>query len=187
MRLYQGWSRGTHLLSRLIRCVDGVEWYGQWWPAYFNHTYLVFEFGQPGIRMIFESRDAKGIAWQPFEQIETSSKVEAHHEYLVCSDEALIQRAWDKAVSMRGAGYDFGHLFTLYLSLRAERKGRVARWWHAGEDGRYTCNEAAQAVLLSIGLDPNYGVCAPDVSTPERQFLAWHKMPSKRWMETRVK
>jgi hypothetical protein len=181
MKIYQGWSRGKPLLSHAIRLFDGCQWHGQWWPAYYNHTFLIFDWGDQGPRLIFESRDLAGIGFEPAEKLATSPDVEGYTTIKVCDGGVQAERIWERAKGMRGRGYDVAHLAVLFLAVRLEKRGFVTRYWHRKPNKRFTCNEAVQTALAAGDINPNEGVCDPFVSTPERQFLAWHKMPSKRW------
>lgn len=188
-KLYQGWTLGKGNLSWLISKVDRMPIKGAWQSSPFSHTYLRFVIDEDD--WLYESFGLEGVNLKPysaFQRAVSEGRVKKYEEILLSEDCDQVRAAFEKAKELHGDGYDFIHLFWLYLGIQHYRirgkrpKNRVASTW----DNRMTCNEFVQNVLCFVNLDPNKNVWDDwNTSSPHSQYRSWKDdQESKRWIQS---
>lgn len=174
VRVSIGFTRGSGLVSKLIRRLDG---------GYFNHVYWRFDFLPTG-SLIYESHIKGGVQITPYEGLLSAKmrgKVLAIEEYDLNLSPYLCQSLYNACLPEHGDHYNTMQIIRYYFWIRFCKR-KDSKWINKLTD-KYTCNTfvvktGRQVVDAMSGLDYSYTIrplrelakrCFTPLKTPETQ------------------
>lgn len=153
--VYDFWTAGTAMVSKLIRRLDGIEIDGVEYKARINHVGRRFVFSN-GISICCESHVGAGVQLTPWDHILRaieSGKVIRYHEVKLDLDQPAMLALWERHERLHGKPYDKGMILAYYAWIRLFRKHvRTRSVASRFSNDAYTCNELF--VQAGHGIDP---------------------------------
>lgn len=142
VKAYIGFSRGSSLISRMIRWLDG---------GYYNHVYWRFDF-EPSGALIYESHMSGGIQITPYEALLSAKlerdgvrKVEAVEEFDLDLTPQQCEFLYNDCIPYHGKPYSKLQIAKYYWWIRFNK--RKAEDYINKISNRFTCN----TFLISSG------------------------------------
>lgn len=174
LAVFNGFTAGRSMVSKVIRRLDTVKWEGKVHKSAINHVYRRFLL-KDGSSFICESHLSGGVQITPYIHLLRACKsgevTRIHEKNLLITAEHMAD-LWNRHLEVHGSGYDKRMIVLYYLWIRALRKKGKAPLLQ--NKSKYTCNELWME--RGDGLDPH--VFLNHLSMPEQCFIDVFGEPS---------